>query len=40
MYLKNIYTPKRKINYIPESFTISPTKIYHHTKSKNAVNEF
>jgi len=40
IYLKNVYIPKRKINYIPNSFTISPTKIYHHTKSKMAINEF
>jgi hypothetical protein len=33
IYLKNIYLPKRKINHIPDSFTISPAKIYHNTKS-------
>jgi len=40
IYLKNIYIPKRKINYIPDNFTISPAKIYHNTKSKIVINEF
>ncbi|MDB4903004.1 MAG: hypothetical protein JWQ63_2285 [Mucilaginibacter sp.] len=37
---KKQYIPKRKINYIPNCFTISPTKIYHQTKSKIVINEF
>ncbi|MFC0513592.1 DUF6625 family protein [Mucilaginibacter angelicae] len=34
MYLKDIYTPKKQINYIPDTFNISSTKIYHRAKSK------
>jgi len=36
---RNRYTPKRKIKYIPDGFTISPTKIYHKAKAKIAINE-
>jgi hypothetical protein len=38
--LKKNYTPKRLPTIIPDNFTISPTKIYHHLKSKAEVNEF
>jgi hypothetical protein len=38
--LKKHYTPKKTDIVIPDSFTISPTKIYHKTKPKIAVNEF
>jgi hypothetical protein len=36
---RKVYTPKRRISYIPESFTISPTKIYHTAKSKGMISE-
>jgi len=34
IYFKKQYISKRKINHIPDSFTISPTKIYHKAKVK------
>jgi hypothetical protein len=37
---KNQFIPKREINHIPDSFSISPTKIYHFPKSKIIANEF
>jgi hypothetical protein len=40
IYFKNRYIPKKKIDYIPDRFTISPTKIYQQTKSKIVINEF
>jgi len=40
IYFKKQYRPKTKNINIPSSFTISPTKIYHQTKSKKAVNGF
>ncbi|HTD40793.1 MAG TPA: DUF6625 family protein [Mucilaginibacter sp.] len=36
--LKKNYKPKKKINYIPDTFTISPTRIYHQSKSKIVAN--
>lgn len=36
---KKQYTRKRKISFIPDCFTISPTKIYHQTKAKIIANE-
>jgi hypothetical protein len=40
IFFKKQYIPKA-FNYIPLSFTISPTKIYHHkSKSKPSANEF
>ncbi|HEY8782975.1 MAG TPA: DUF6625 family protein [Mucilaginibacter sp.] len=37
--LKKNYKPKKKINYIPDTFTISPTKIHHKSKSKILIDE-
>ena len=37
--LKKRYNPQKRINQIPETFTISPTKIYHKANSKIAINE-
>jgi hypothetical protein len=37
---KGHYIPKRKINCIPGSFTISPTKIYHKQVPKTILNGF
>lgn len=36
---KKQYTPKTDIKFIPESFTISSTKIYHAVSSKTTVDE-
>jgi hypothetical protein len=40
IYFKKLYSPKNTDIEIPDSFTISPTKIYHKTYSKSTVNEF
>jgi hypothetical protein len=40
IFFKRRYIPKGNNRYIPNSFTISPTKIYHQPKSKITVNEF
>jgi len=40
IYFKARYIPKRKINCMPDFFTISPNKIYHQTKSKIIADEF
>ncbi len=37
--LKKHYKPKKRIDHIPDTFTISPTKIYHQSKSKVAIDE-
>jgi hypothetical protein len=34
IYFKNRYKPKTELISVPNSFTISPTKIYHHKKLK------
>jgi len=38
IYFKKQYQPKTAIFTIPDTFTISPTKIYHHPKSKLKIN--
>ncbi len=40
IYFKKRYHPKTNNVNIPDSFAISPTKIYHQTKSKIITNEF
>ncbi|MFI5140412.1 MAG: DUF6625 family protein, partial [Sphingobacteriales bacterium] len=39
-WLKRIYNPKKGMRNIPETYYISPTKIYRKPKSKITVNEF
>jgi len=39
-WLKRIYDPGKSILNIPETYYISPTKIYHRSKSKIMANEF
>jgi len=38
--LKKNYKPKKRINRIPDVFTISPTRIYHHSSAKIVIKEF
>lgn len=39
IYFKKRYAPKTRYIHIPESFTISPTKIYHQINAKPVINE-
>jgi len=39
IYFKKQFVPEKKINNIPDTFRISQTKIYHHSKSKTVTNE-